>query len=201
MEKLKNNLHKLLSETDKTRKAISEELDINPRTLSRWEKGNTAIPSDKARKLAELFGVSLQYLLGYSEDKKDIYRSTLDTVNSIDGEYINLENFVTLFDIARYKTVDVRDKILLNLKKYYDYDGERMREDFPIEDMDKFSAFLEKHQESADEHQAMLLIGIMNLRDDMRFTILDLLSLEGERLETVKSLIEIVADNPLHNRD
>lgn len=36
-------------------------------TISRWERGERVPKSDKAQQLANYFGVSVAYLLGYSE--------------------------------------------------------------------------------------------------------------------------------------
>lgn len=38
------------------------------KTISRWENGESTIKSDKAQALADYFGVSVGYLLGYTEN-------------------------------------------------------------------------------------------------------------------------------------
>ena len=69
-----NRLKELRKEKKLTQKELAEETDIPYRTLQRWENGETDIKSDKAEKLANYFGVSASYLLGYSDYKnsKDI---------------------------------------------------------------------------------------------------------------------------------
>lgn len=194
--KVKNNLKVLRTESGLTQKKLSEEINIPLRTLQNWETGIRNINPDKAKILADFFEVSVGYLLGFSEEKKDIFKSTLDIV-TIEDEHVELENFVALLDIARYKTVDVRDKIISNLKKYYDYYGEKMKAEDDFVSEEKFQSFLKSHQEKTEQYQSMLLIGLMRLRSDIRFAILDLLSLEGEKLEAVENIIRIIADNPI----
>lgn len=191
-----NKIKELRKEKKLTQKELSLKTGIPYRTIQRWENGETTIKTEKVDELAGFFGVSVGYLLGFSEEKKDVFKSTLDIV-TIEDDYVELENFVALLDIARYKTVDVRDKIISNLKKYYDYYGEKMKEDEDFVSEEKFQSFLKSHQEKTEQYQSMLLIGLMRLRNDIRFAILDLLSLEGEKLETVENIIRIVANNPI----
>lgn len=65
-----------------TQKELAEETDIPYRTLQRWENGETDIKSDKAKLLADYFGVSVGYLLGYDDNdfknETDIKVSVLD---------------------------------------------------------------------------------------------------------------------------
>lgn len=111
------------------------------------------------------------------------------------GDYFDLQDMVTLMDIAMLKSVDTRDKILSNLKEYYDYYGVRMKEEHEIKNDDKFNAFLAEFQEDTNDYIIMLLTGIVKLRDDIRFTILDILAMEGEKLETVKNIVKFISDN------
>lgn len=76
-----NRLKELRKEKKLTQKELAEETDIPYRTLQRWENGETDIKSDKAEKLANYFGVSASYLLGYSDysQNKDIKNLAYDT--------------------------------------------------------------------------------------------------------------------------
>ncbi|NQI34246.1 helix-turn-helix transcriptional regulator [Streptococcus suis] len=197
---IKNRLKILRKEKGLSQVAFSKEIGIPLRTLQSWENGESQIKPDKAQALADHFGVPVGYLLGYSEDKKDVLRTSLElSRRDEDGEHIFLQDMVTLMDIAMLKGVDTRDKIVSNLKDYFDYYGKRMREDHEINDGDKFDAFLAKYQEDADEHIIMLLTGIVNLRDDIRLTLLDILAMEGEKLETIKNTVKFVANSNQDN--
>lgn len=61
-----------LKELRKSRKMKQAELadliGVSSRTISHWEKGEREITSNKLGQLADLFGVSIPYLLGYDTD-------------------------------------------------------------------------------------------------------------------------------------
>ncbi len=188
-----NRLKELRKEKKVSQKEIADFLGISEKTISRWENSENTIKSDKAQKLADFFEVSVKYLLGYSDDKKDPMLTSLELARKDDtGDYFDLQDMVTLMDIAMLKSVDTRDKILSNLKEYYDYYGVRMKEEHEIKDDDKFNAFLAEFQEDTNDYIIMLLTGIVKLRDDIRFTILDILAMEGEKLETVKNIVKLL---------
>lgn len=191
-----NRLKELRKEKKVSQKEIADFLGISEKTISRWENSENTIKSDKAQKLADFFEVSVKYLLGYSDDKKDPMLTSLELARKDDtGDHFDLQDMVTLMDIAMLKSVDTRDKILSNLKEYYDYYGVRMKEEHEIKDDDKFNAFLAEFQEDTNDYIIMLLTGIVKLRDDIRFTILDILAMEGEKLETVKNIVKFISDN------
>ncbi|WP_423217060.1 helix-turn-helix domain-containing protein [Streptococcus equinus] len=60
-----NRLKELRKKTGFTQKSFSKEIGIPLRTLQNWENGESQIKPDKAQKLADFFGVSVGYLLGY----------------------------------------------------------------------------------------------------------------------------------------
>lgn len=60
-----NRLKELRQEKGLSQKAIAELLSINEKTIYRWENGESQIKPDKAQALADFFGVSVGYLLGY----------------------------------------------------------------------------------------------------------------------------------------
>ena len=63
-----NRLKELRKEKKLTQKELAEETDIPYRTLQRWENGESQIKPEKAEKLADYFGVSVGYLLGYDDN-------------------------------------------------------------------------------------------------------------------------------------
>ncbi|OTG44055.1 helix-turn-helix domain-containing protein [Streptococcus agalactiae] len=191
-----NRLKELRQEKKLSQKEMSDFLGVNEKTISRWENGENTIKSDKAQKLADYLGVSTGYLLGYSNDKKDPMRTSLELARKDEtGDYFDLQDMVTFMDIAMLKGVDARDKILSNLKEYYDYYGERMRREHSIKDEREFETFLTEFQNDTDDHIVMLLSGIVKLRDDIRLTLLDILTMEGEKLETVKNVVKFISTN------
>ncbi|HEM2547957.1 TPA: helix-turn-helix transcriptional regulator [Streptococcus suis] len=63
-----NRLKELRKEKGLSQVAFSKEIGIPLRTLQSWENGESQIKPDKAQALADHFGVSVGYLLGYSEN-------------------------------------------------------------------------------------------------------------------------------------
>jgi len=75
-------LKELRKEKKLTQKELAEETDIPYRTLQRWENGESQIKPEKAEKLADFFGVSVGYLLGY--DDNDFEKQIrIDTLNNL----------------------------------------------------------------------------------------------------------------------
>ena len=73
-------LKELRKEKKYTQAQIAELMGVNVKTISRWEKGEFEIKPAQAKMLADYFGVSETYLLGYSSIKNedDIKVSVLD---------------------------------------------------------------------------------------------------------------------------
>lgn len=73
-------LKELRKEKKYTQAQIAELMGVNVKTISRWEKGEFEIKPAQAKMLADYFGVSETYLLGYSEFKNeaDIKVAALD---------------------------------------------------------------------------------------------------------------------------
>ncbi len=73
-----NRLKELRKEKSLSQVAFSKEIGIPLRTLQSWENGESQIKPDKAQALAEHFGVSVGYLLGYED--------LLDQLEEVDAE-------------------------------------------------------------------------------------------------------------------
>lgn len=75
-----NRLKELRKEKKYTQAQIAELMGVNVKTISRWEKGEFEIKPAQAKMLADYFGVSETYLLGYSDLKNeaDIKVAVLD---------------------------------------------------------------------------------------------------------------------------
>ena len=65
-----NRLKELRKEKKLSQKEIAKEMGISEKTLSRWENGESQIKPEKAQQLADIFGVSVGYLLGYIDDSE-----------------------------------------------------------------------------------------------------------------------------------
>lgn len=76
-----------LKELRKSRKLkqyeLADEVGIHVRTLLNWEKGVSDIKTDKAQQLANYFGVSVGYLLGYEPDLSGGFETLLEEIKEI----------------------------------------------------------------------------------------------------------------------
>ncbi|HEM3695275.1 TPA: helix-turn-helix transcriptional regulator [Streptococcus suis] len=73
-----NRLKELRKEKGLSQVAFSKEIGIPLRTLQSWENGESQIKPDKAQALADHFGISVGYLLGYED--------LLDQLEEVDAE-------------------------------------------------------------------------------------------------------------------
>ena len=62
-----NRLKELRKEKGLTQEELSNEIGTTKLTISNWENEKHSIGSEKAKLLADLFNVSVGYLLGHSE--------------------------------------------------------------------------------------------------------------------------------------
>lgn len=76
-----NRLKELRKEKKLTQAELANLMGVNAKTISRWEKGEFEIKPAQAKMLADFFGVSVGYLLGYS-DKVNAKAKLLDIIIS-----------------------------------------------------------------------------------------------------------------------
>ncbi|WP_447584380.1 helix-turn-helix domain-containing protein [Streptococcus pasteurianus] len=69
-----NRLKELRKEKKLTQKELAQNIGAGLRTIQTWENGESQIKPDKAQQLADFFGVSVGYLLGYEK---------MDTIENI----------------------------------------------------------------------------------------------------------------------
>lgn len=63
-----NRLKELRKSQKMTRVELAEKIGVTKLTILNWEYGTHEIKGSNAKKLADLFGVSIPYLLGYDTD-------------------------------------------------------------------------------------------------------------------------------------
>lgn len=77
-----NRLKELQKERKITQQELAEIAGVSKRTIQYWENGENQIKPDKAKKLADFFGVSIAHLLGY--DDNDFEKQIrIDTLNNL----------------------------------------------------------------------------------------------------------------------
>ena len=84
-----NRLKELRQEKKLSQKELAENIAVHYRTLQNWENGESQIKPEKAQQLADYFGVSVGYLLGYS-DVPDKYRDDELLIDNGEGGFTSL---------------------------------------------------------------------------------------------------------------
>lgn len=64
-----NRLAELIADAGFKQNAFAHRIGVDPSTVSRWAAGITMIPDGKKEELAERFGVSVSFLMGWDEDE------------------------------------------------------------------------------------------------------------------------------------
>lgn len=94
-----NRLKELRKEKKYTQAQIAELMDVNVKTISRWERGEFEIKSAQAKMLADFLGVTPAYLLGYSDFPARNLKELLFHEIKAEKEYkvirIGNENFIS----------------------------------------------------------------------------------------------------------
>ncbi|MDA5520412.1 helix-turn-helix transcriptional regulator [Streptococcus thermophilus] len=65
-----NNLKKLRKSKGLTQQELAKEMGTTKLTISNWENEKHTIKAEKAKQLADFFGVTVGYLLGFSDEKE-----------------------------------------------------------------------------------------------------------------------------------
>lgn len=63
-----SKLRELRKARNMTQSELAKEIKVSEKTISRWEKEETLMKANKAKVLADYFGVDVPYLLGYSDN-------------------------------------------------------------------------------------------------------------------------------------
>ena len=79
---MKNRIKTLRQEHGKTQEQLANEIGVKKLTISRWENAeNVSLKQEKAQQLADIFGVSVSYLLGH----EDNFIETVKELSQKDG--------------------------------------------------------------------------------------------------------------------
>ena len=121
-----NRLKELRQEKKLTQQELADEIGVTKRTYIYWEKGERQIKPEKAQQLADYFGVSVGYLLGYEEAK------TLENILKDAEEYLEMteddllsDNYSSRIKIALSEMSDIpvlKNEIIYNLD-FLSYDN------------------------------------------------------------------------------
>lgn len=85
-EILRKNIITLRENRNWSQAELARRLKMNNTILNKIETGNRKVSSFELDQIAEIFGVSTDFLLGRKEKKKDEIDSILDTAMAKDGK-------------------------------------------------------------------------------------------------------------------
>ncbi len=92
---------KLGSERGVTPYRVCKETGLTTSTISNWKAGRYTPKADKMQKIADFFGVSIEFLMGNEEKQESsIYFKNEDTAN-LAQEMFEDEDMCSLFDMKR----------------------------------------------------------------------------------------------------
>lgn len=102
-----SRLKELRQEKKLTQQELAKQIGVSKLTILNWEKGEHQIKSEKAQQLADIFGVSVGYLLGFNND--DVTEDEIDFHNNV-MERMNKEAFVRFLDYISLSDIVLSDK-------------------------------------------------------------------------------------------
>ncbi|MBF0818966.1 helix-turn-helix domain-containing protein [Streptococcus acidominimus] len=105
-----NKLKELRKANKKTQQEVADFMDMTRRGYQKWENGESQIKPDKAQALADYFGVSVGYLLGYEEQIDLALRENIPTaIQEINKKY---ENYLSVYNAAIAGTNQELDNVI-----------------------------------------------------------------------------------------
>lgn len=128
---LGENLFQARKKKGLSQEAVAEKLGVSRQTISKWETDETLPDIRQAKKLAVLYGLTLDELIEFDADVQEIQevinKTTEETVNKVDWTKVWAEKYPIL---ARYQEeVDVAgyeeqlQKLLFDMEKEYGYNA------------------------------------------------------------------------------
>ena len=128
---LGENLFQARKKKGLSQEAVAEKLGVSRQTISKWETDETLPDIRQAKKLAVLYGLTLDELIEFDADVQEIQevinKTTEETVNKVDWTKVWAEKYPIL---ARYQDeVDVAgyeeqlQKLLFDMEKEYGYNA------------------------------------------------------------------------------
>lgn len=80
---MKNNyyprIRELREDYDMTQQALAERVFLKRQQYARYEQGQNALPTDILVQLAQIFGVSADYILGLTDERTPYPKSKIKT--------------------------------------------------------------------------------------------------------------------------
>ena len=110
-----------------TQQEIADEIGVTKRTYIYWEKGERQIKPDKAQQLADYFGVSVGYLLGYEDNFDYVSKKVIQAFDKVKDQ-ASSQGIANYEDLERIAEADrIIKEFLKDTDKF-----ERYQESFPL---------------------------------------------------------------------
>ena len=116
------NIKTLRKEKKLTQEELASIIGVTKLTILRWENGERVPKADKAQLLADYFGVTVPYLLGYEKEINSALYETLPTViQRTDEQY---EHYLELYKSAVIEVNNQLDNVVkaLNPEKQFSFE-------------------------------------------------------------------------------
>ncbi|MDG3132603.1 helix-turn-helix domain-containing protein [Streptococcus suis] len=141
-----NRLKELRKEKKLSQKEIAKKLSFPLRTYQRMENGESQIKPDKAEKLADYFGVSVGFLLGFGTVEEELQQNRKETISQWKKES---DTLLSLGFVLSDNDIDVLSHLLHNMSSRnsaYFFTLVEHNDKFIVEQLEsEFSAFYEKN--------------------------------------------------------
>lgn len=105
---LKNNLKNERKKLGYSQKQLAQILNVSQQTVGSWEVGRTEPDAKTLTKLANIFGVSVDYLTGHSPSSKVVTQEHLTNVNNQIKDELGEDVSVMFKDINQWDEEKVR---------------------------------------------------------------------------------------------
>ena len=112
-----NRLKELRQEKGDTQEDVAKAMGVTRRGYQKGEKGESQIKPEKAQQLADYFGVSVGYLLGYSE-YRELEKALDKTIFSNSPE------------VETFLNQEIKELIGERVKKFYEYIDKQFYESY-----------------------------------------------------------------------
>lgn len=109
------NIRNLREDSDKTQQELADYLNIKQTTYSKYELGKVNIPIEAFIKLADYYGVTVDYLLGREKRKKLNKKKESFILKDYGHIEINLKKYMDQKQITRNelaRTVNIRFEVI-----------------------------------------------------------------------------------------
>ncbi|MCO8172646.1 helix-turn-helix domain-containing protein [Streptococcus suis] len=173
-----NKLKTLRKENNLTQEELAKKIGVNLRTLQKWENGESSIRTKNAKKLADHFGVSVGYLLGYSDfrEENELIEKIDETDFFGDGELTeNGKDFFSSLDIFLYfallrhhreQAETIANQIV---GAYIQKDIDKKLTEKELEIVDNILSYVSKEKQRGDEAMIFLneVLGVIKTKYDI----------------------------------